>query len=61
MSKYAAGTVEISSEFVMSFAETLDLSRTERRDLAEQYAYYTRARKTSRGRQIRSGAEASPA
>ena len=42
MSKYAAGTVEIPSEVVMSFAETLSHSRTERRDLAEQHTYHSR-------------------
>ena len=42
MSKYPAGTVEIPSEVVMTFAETLSHSRTERRDLAEQHAYHSR-------------------
>ena len=42
MSKYASGTTQTPSEFVESFAEALGLSRAERRDLAEQYAYHSR-------------------
>jgi hypothetical protein len=41
LSKYAAGTVEVPSEFVVSFAEALGLLQAERRDLAEQNAYHS--------------------
>jgi hypothetical protein len=42
MSKYAFGDRVVPPEFVMAFAETLELTREERRDLAEQHTYHSR-------------------
>jgi hypothetical protein len=42
MTKYAFGDNVTPPEFVMAFADALELTREERRDLAEQYAYHSR-------------------
>lgn len=42
MSKYAAGTSTIPPEFVQAFANTLELTSSERSELAEQFTYYSR-------------------
>ncbi len=42
MSRYAAGASAIPSEFVKAFCETLNLSDSERADLADQYTYHSR-------------------
>ncbi len=42
MSKYAAGDNEIPTEFVMDFAETLELTPEERTALADQYTWHSR-------------------
>lgn len=42
MSRYASGQTVIPPEFVWDVTETLGLSKTERLDLAEQYAYHSR-------------------
>lgn len=41
MSKYAAGASAIPPEFVQAFSTTLELPKSERTELAEQYAYHS--------------------
>lgn len=41
MSKYASGASAIPPEFVRDFSVTLDLTQSERSELAEQYAYHS--------------------